>query len=62
MESSHLANFNILNWKILFRKLFNMNMLCDFVTIVFNHMFKVVISEIHWNIGKGHTTYKIGCK
>jgi hypothetical protein len=40
-----------------------MNMLCDFVTIVFsNHMFKIVISEIHWNIGKGHTTYEIGCK
>jgi hypothetical protein len=42
MESSHLVGFDILNLNLLFGTLFSMNMLFDFVTILFNdHMFKV---------------------
>jgi hypothetical protein len=47
MESSHQIDFHILNSKILFTAMFNMNMFFDFVTIVFNkHMFKVNINRI----------------
>jgi len=53
MESRQFRSqegFHILNFKILFKTMFNMNMLFEFVTIVFNnHMFKVSISKIHSN-------------
>lgn len=47
--------FHILNFKILFKAIFNMNMLFEFVTIVFNnHMLKVSISKIHSNTCRDH--------
>ncbi len=43
--------------------MFNMNMLFNFVTIIFNnHMFQISMIKIHQNIGKGHNLFKIGCK
>jgi len=55
MESSHQIDFHILNSKILFKAMFNMNMFFYFVTIVFNKpMFKISISRIHWNTSQGH--------
>jgi hypothetical protein len=48
MENSHQVVFDILDFKILFMTMFNMNMFFDFVTIVFlNHMFKIGISKIY---------------
>ncbi len=55
MESRHQVGFHILNFKILFKTMFNMNMLFEFVTIVFNnHMFKVSLSKLHSNTCKDH--------
>jgi hypothetical protein len=62
MESSHQVGFDILDFKILFMTMFNMNMFFYFVTIVFkNHMFKIGISNIYWNKNKGHNL-QLGCK
>jgi hypothetical protein len=48
MKSSHQVGFDILDFKILFMTMFNINMFFDFVTIVFkNHMFKIGISKIY---------------
>jgi hypothetical protein len=55
MESSHQVGFDILDFKILFMTICNMNMYFYFVTIVFkNHKFKIGISKIYWNTNKGH--------
>jgi hypothetical protein len=55
MESNQQVGFGILNLKISFSRMFNMNMFIDFVAVVFNnHMFKVGISRIHQNTNKGH--------
>ncbi len=63
MEKNHQVGFDILNFKILFKTMFNMNMLFNFVTITFNnHMFQISMIKIDQNIDKGHNLFKIGCK
>jgi hypothetical protein len=48
MESNHEVGFHILNLKILFMTMFNMNIFFDFVIIIFNnHMLKINKSKIH---------------
>jgi hypothetical protein len=55
MENNREVGFHILNLKILFMTMFNMNMFFDFVIIIFNNrMLKINKSKIHENTCKDH--------
>jgi hypothetical protein len=61
MESNHKIGSNI-KFKNIIEFFYSMNMLFDFVKIVFyNHLFQVDINKIYQNTSK-ITTSKLSCK